>query len=137
MKAAVLCLFVLVVGVVFVDMIDIYDQAFLKCCKEKGIRRSCQPYCSYEKKADVVLKAFKAGKCDFDTEGPSYYQCLENEKDNRRCCKNEGVGADASLKYCLDKCDGTKPIKPDHKYFNCKPYAQKIRDCGEFSHYLR
>uniref|UniRef100_A0AC34FEM7 Uncharacterized protein n=1 Tax=Panagrolaimus sp. ES5 TaxID=591445 RepID=A0AC34FEM7_9BILA len=82
-----------------------------------------------------VLKAFESGKCNFDTEGPSYYQCLENLKDNRDCCKKGHVGADHSLKYCLDKCDGTKAIKPNHKYFHCKKYAESIRVCGKLSHF--
>uniref|UniRef100_A0AC34FG64 Uncharacterized protein n=1 Tax=Panagrolaimus sp. ES5 TaxID=591445 RepID=A0AC34FG64_9BILA len=126
---AVLCLLV-VVGVVFADP----DGDFASCCKDKSISETCQPFCNYNSKSDDVVQAFTDGKCSVEGDGPSYYQCLENLKDNTECCKAAGVGADADLAFCLDVCDGTKPLTPDQKYFKCKPYAEGIVSCGQKAH---
>uniref|UniRef100_A0A914NXY3 Domain of unknown function DB domain-containing protein n=1 Tax=Panagrolaimus davidi TaxID=227884 RepID=A0A914NXY3_9BILA len=127
---AVLCFLLIFAGPVFGDP----NGDFAACCKNKNISDTCQIFCNYVSKSSDVLQAFTNGKCNIEIDGPSFYQCLENEKDNTKCCKAAGVGADASLDFCLDICDGSKPLKSDMKYFKCKPFEQVIFNCGKDSH---
>uniref|UniRef100_A0A914PWC8 Domain of unknown function DB domain-containing protein n=1 Tax=Panagrolaimus davidi TaxID=227884 RepID=A0A914PWC8_9BILA len=123
----VLCFLAIIVGVVFGGD----DAAFAACCKDKNVAETCQPICNYGSTPEEVGKAFADGRCNAETDGSPFYQCLENQKDNTECCIADGVGADASLDFCIDACDGSKPHTYDPKYNACSVYAQAIFDCGK------
>uniref|UniRef100_A0AC34FIP1 Uncharacterized protein n=1 Tax=Panagrolaimus sp. ES5 TaxID=591445 RepID=A0AC34FIP1_9BILA len=114
------------------------NDEFSECCKEKSVPDACLKYCTYDTPSALKFFHFKP-KSSLDDECTtpevlsSLVQCVQKGKDNRECCKESGVGND--FDYCLDLCDGTKPLSSDEKYVNChtEDNAKKIKECGKNS----
>uniref|UniRef100_A0A914QTI3 Domain of unknown function DB domain-containing protein n=1 Tax=Panagrolaimus davidi TaxID=227884 RepID=A0A914QTI3_9BILA len=115
------------------------NEDYAACCTEKGVPEACSKYCTYDDPARV-LKLFAYKPRDGDDEcknqevGEKLIQCAQKGKDNRECCKAAGVGND--FDYCLDFCDGTKPVDlNDEKYNNCLTGSNQVnvKKCGKDS----
>uniref|UniRef100_A0AC34F0R9 Uncharacterized protein n=1 Tax=Panagrolaimus sp. ES5 TaxID=591445 RepID=A0AC34F0R9_9BILA len=114
---------------------------FAECCKIKNIPEGCIQYCTYDihdifKRSRHEAKSLAAAsnavdECSTLEVVAPYIQCLQKGKDNRECCKSGGV--DSVFSYCLDLCDGTRPISGIEIYRKCQ--LEGIKDltvkCGK------
>lgn len=57
----------------------------------------------------------------------SFVKCYSNNKDNRECCKQNGVSNVS--KECLEFCHPTKTF-PSTGYKPCAKASQQISDCN-------
>uniref|UniRef100_A0AC35GPP4 Uncharacterized protein n=1 Tax=Panagrolaimus sp. PS1159 TaxID=55785 RepID=A0AC35GPP4_9BILA len=114
---------------------------FVECCKRKNIPDGCIKYCTYDipdffrklhrhPKTSAAIASVEDECAKLEVVAP-YIQCLQKEKDNRDCCETGGVATE--YPYCLDLCDGTRPISGVDIYLKCQ--MEGIRDrivkCGK------
>uniref|UniRef100_A0A914Q6J3 Domain of unknown function DB domain-containing protein n=1 Tax=Panagrolaimus davidi TaxID=227884 RepID=A0A914Q6J3_9BILA len=120
------------IAVVFADP----NEEFAECCKGKSVPDSCIKYCTYDFTPPPALKFFRkkpkfsdGDECYADDVMTSVMQCSQKDKDNTECCKTAGVGNEHD--FCLELCDGTKPITNNEKYAECEDVANKVKECGK------
>uniref|UniRef100_A0AC35GM91 Uncharacterized protein n=1 Tax=Panagrolaimus sp. PS1159 TaxID=55785 RepID=A0AC35GM91_9BILA len=114
------------IAIVFADP----NEEFAQCCTGKSVPDSCIKYCTYDATPPPALNFFRkkpkfsdGDECYADDVMSKIMQCSQKGKDNTECCKTAGVGDEHD--FCLELCDGTKPISNDEKYHDCVDVANK------------